>query len=482
MLLRQIFDPKLAQYAYLIGCQRTGEALIIDPERDVDRYLTLAAEEGLRITAVAETHIHADFLSGARELAERGGVTLYLSAEGGADWQYEWAAPAEAKPRGYQVRLLHDDDTFRVGNIEIRALHTPGHTPEHLSFLVTDHGGGASEPMGIASGDFVFVGDLGRPDLLESAAGMAGQKDPSARALYRSTERFLALPDFLQVWPAHGAGSACGKALGAVPTSTVGYEKRTNAALDAARQGETAFVESILAGQPEPPPYFATMKRLNREGPPILGGLPEPRPLAAVQLAEILDRSETDGVDRVVVDTRLDRRGFMAGHLAGAIYAPLDRSFPTIVGSYLRPEQEIVLVVEEDRLDEAVRDLVRIGLDRVSAYIEPETLEDPALAPHRRAIPVIDFVVAENRRDQPGVTVLDVRRATEYAEEHLPGSVNIAHTRLLPRLDEVPASDEILVYCRSGARAASAVSALERAGRRVVLVDDLLARWVRRVA
>ena len=480
MLLRQIFDPKLAQYAYLIGCQRTGEALIIDPERDVDRYLTLAAAEGLRITAVAETHIHADFLSGARELAERGGVTLYLSAEGGADWQYEWAAPVEAKPRGYQVRLLHDGDTFRVGNIEIRALHTPGHTPEHLSFLVTDHGGGASEPIGIASGDFVFVGDLGRPDLLESAAGQTGQKEPSARALYRSTARFLELPDFLQVWPAHGAGSACGKALGAVPMSTVGYEKRTNAALDAARQGESAFVESILAGQPEPPPYFATMKRLNREGPPILGGLPEPRKLGAVQLAARLDEAEGSGP--VVVDTRLDRRAFMAGHLAGSIYAPLDRSFPTIAGSYLRPEQEIVLVVEDDRLDEVVRDLVRIGFDRVRAYVEPTALDDPALAEHRRQIPVIDFTAAEDRRGRTGTTLLDVRRATEFAAGHLPGAINIAHTRLLPRLDEVPVSEELLVYCRSGARAASAVSALERAGRRVVLVDDLLARWEQRVA
>ncbi|MEO1085915.1 MAG: MBL fold metallo-hydrolase, partial [Acidobacteriota bacterium] len=178
MLLRQIFAPKLAQYAYLIGCQRTGEALIIDPERDVDRYIELARREGLRLVAVDETHIHADFLSGARELAEELGARLYLSDEGDADWKYEWAIKGD-----YDVHLLRDGDTFEIGKIEIRALHTPGHTPEHLSFVVTDRGGGADEPIGVATGDFVFVGDLGRPDLLESAAGVAGQMDPSARAL-----------------------------------------------------------------------------------------------------------------------------------------------------------------------------------------------------------------------------------------------------------------------------------------------------------
>ncbi|MEM7353347.1 MAG: MBL fold metallo-hydrolase, partial [Acidobacteriota bacterium] len=362
MLLRQIGDPKLAQYAYLIGCQRTGEALIIDPERDIDRYVEIAREEDLHLTAVAETHIHADFLSGARELAETHGTKLYLSAEGGPDWQYEWTSQGD-----YDVRLLRDGDRFTVGGIEIQALHTPGHTPEHLSFIVTDRGGGADEPIGIASGDFVFVGDLGRPDLLESAAGVAGQMDPSARRLYRSIERFLALPDYVQVWPAHGAGSACGKALGAVPSSTVGYEKRHNAAIDAARRGEEAFVESILGGQPEPPLYFATMKRLNKEGAPVLGELPKPRPLEIEELQQALADDEA-----VVVDTRLDRTAFMDAHLAGSLYAPYDRSFPTIVGSYVRPEEAVVLVIDEAQVEAAIRDLVRIGFDRVGGFITPE--------------------------------------------------------------------------------------------------------------
>ncbi|MEM8994844.1 MAG: rhodanese-like domain-containing protein [Acidobacteriota bacterium] len=467
MLLRQIFDPKLAQYAYLIGCQRSGEALVIDPERDVDRYIELARREGLRLVAVAETHIHADFLSGARELAEALGVRLYLSDEGDADWKYEWAVGG-----AYDVQLLRDGDTFGVGNIDIRALHTPGHTPEHLSFVITDRGGGAEEPIGVVTGDFVFVGDLGRPDLLESAAGVAGQMDPSARTLYRSLDRFLDLPDYVQVWPGHGAGSACGKALGAVPSSTVGYEKRHNAALDTARLGEDAFVEAILGGQPEPPLYFATMKRLNKEGPPILGRLPN---------AEALDldalRSALDDPDTVVVDTRTDRRAFMDGHLDGALYAPFDRSFPTIVGSYVRPRERIVLLIDEMHVGEAIRDLVRIGFDRVGGFATPDAPAAPELADRLRSTPVVDFARAERERIRPGVTLLDVRRAAEHAAGHIPGSLHIAHTRLLDCLDDVPKGGELFVHCQSGGRASAAVALLERAGHKVRLVDDAFGRW-----
>src|SRR5690349_7083960 len=178
MLLRLLYDDALAQAAYLIGCQATGEAIVIDPERDVDRYFDAAKKEGLNLVAAAETHIHADFLSGSRELAEKG-VRVYLSAEGGPDWQYRWAA-------SYKHRLLHDNDTFTIGNISFRVIHTPGHTPEHICFEVTDQGGGAAEPMGVITGDFVFVGDLGRPDLLETAAGQSGTKGAGAHQLFNS--------------------------------------------------------------------------------------------------------------------------------------------------------------------------------------------------------------------------------------------------------------------------------------------------------
>lgn len=471
MLFRQIVDSKLAQYAYLIGCQRTGEALVIDPERDIDQYLRLAEQEGLRITAVADTHIHADYLSGVREFAERG-VRVYLSDEGDQNWKYEWA-----RKGGYDVTLLRDGDSFRVGNIEIRAIHTPGHTPEHLSYLVIDHGGGASEPMGIATGDFVFVGDLGRPDLLESAASMKGVQEPSARRLYGSVQRFLEMPDFLQVWPGHGAGSACGKSLGAVPQSTVGYERRFNAAIDAAQRGEDAFVEAILTGQPEPPLYFARMKQLNKEGVPLLGRLPEPERIDSASLGSVVAIKNVS-----VIDTRLDRAAFMARHLPGALYAPLNKSFNTAVGSLVAdPQQPIVLVVDEDRVEEAVRDLVRVGYDRILGYVTPAELgryfEDGG---RWASIERIGFDEVAERRRIPGTRVVDVRYASEYDAAHVPGAVNISYTRLADRLDDVPSGARLLVHCASGGRAAVAASLLKRSGFDVQFVDDAFTTWASR--
>ena len=462
MYLRQIFDPNLAQYAYLIGCQRTGEAIVIDPERDIDRYVDIAAEEGLRIVAATETHIHADFLSGARELAEQLGVKLYLSDEGDEDWKYRWAQDGD-----YDVQWLSDRDEFRIGNIGFEVLHTPGHTPEHVSFLITDHGGGASDPIGIASGDFVFVGDVGRPDLLETAAGVVGAQDPSARRLYASTRRFLDLQDHVQVWPGHGAGSACGKALGAVPQSTVGYERRFNTALSF--DTEDTFVSAILDGQPEPPVYFARMKDLNRHGIPVLGALPSPERVAADRLVEL---AGSDG--SVIVDTREDRTAYFEGHVHGSIYSPLGVAFPMVVGSYVDPSDDIYLVVEEDELDEAVRTLVRIGYDRVVGFATPADL---AAADGLVSVPAVAFSDFDAEPDTASITVLDVRGAAEFAGAHVPGAINVAHTRLAPRLDEVPRDKPVAVHCRSGARASAAASYLERSGYDVSVIDGAFANW-----
>jgi len=466
MFFRQIFDEKLAQYAYLIGCQQTGEALLIDPERDIDRYLRLADQEGLRITAVTETHIHADFLSGAREFAERG-VRVYLSGEGPPEWRYRWPELGD-----YDVVLLRDGDTFSVGKIEVAAVFTPGHTPEHLSFTVTDRGGGADAPMGIVSGDFVFVGDTGRPDLLESAAGVEGAMAEGATSLYRSVQRFLELPDYLQLWPGHGAGSACGKALGAVPESTVGYERRFSPALSAAQDSEDAFVDYVLDAQPEPPLYFGRMKRLNRDGPPVLGELPHPPELGASDVDALLERD-----DLALVDARENR----TGHLPGSLYAPYDETFPTVTGSYVRGDQPIVLVVERDRIDDAVRDLVRVGLDDVQGYLTPHALEAWVKEGGRLArIDEIDIFELDEHLAAPATTPLDVRRAAEYREDHIPDAFNVAHTRLLDRLDEIPRDRRLLVYCRSGARSAVASALLAREGFDVLYVNGFVDVWLHR--
>ena len=468
MLFRQIWDAKLAQYAYLIGCQATGEAIIIDPERDIDQYLELAEKEGLEITAAVDTHIHADYLSGMREFAERG-VHVYASDEGDADWKYEWLIGSN-----YNYTLLKHGDEFKIGNIKLTAVHSPGHTPEHLSYLVTDLGGGADRPIGIASGDFVFVGDLGRPDLLESAAGHAGVMEPSARTLYNSVQHFLKLDDFIQVWPAHGAGSACGKALGAVPTSTVGYEREYNAAIDAALRGEDVFVETILEGQPEPPMYFARMKRDNKIGPKVLGTLPQPKHLFAEDLKALAGNT---GV--AVLDTRLDRSAFMARHLPGSLYAGFNKAFNTAAGSIIEEDMDIYLIIEEEHVEEAVRDLVRVGLDNIKGYATPETLE--AYANHGGEMATIREIpidkIPDTLASMDDAVVLDVRNASEHAPAHIPGSANIAYTRLWVRRDEVPAGTKI-VHCVSGGRAAVSTALLARLGHDVIFVSGEWKDWV----
>ena len=474
MLFRQYADPKLAQYAYLVGCQKTGQALLIDPERDVDRYVEAAEREGLTITAVAETHIHADFLSGARELAARYDAHLYLSDEGaGEGWASNWA-----KDSRYAVTFLRDGDTFSIGNIDVTAVHTPGHTPEHMSFVVVDRGSGATTPIGIATGDFVFVGDLGRPDLLEQAAGMHGVQEPSARTLFHSLPRFTALEEYVQVWPAHGAGSTCGKALGAVPTTTVGYEKRYNASLAAADAGEDAFVDAILSGQPEPQMYFARMKRDNRDGVPLLSGLPQPRKLTAHELGQ----HAMDG-QSLVVDARLDRSAFMARHLPGALYAPLNKSFNTVVGSLVVDETApIVLIVEEGQVEEAVRDLVRIGYDHVVGFATPATLQayfenGGAFA----TIEEVDFDAVEKARARGDAAVVDVRFASEFEGGHVPGAVNASYTRLPAYLESrIPAGKTLFVHCASGARSAAASAFLARQGFSVKYVNGAFADYAAR--
>lgn len=460
MFLRMVYDEKLAAAAYVIGCQRTGQAIVIDPQRDVDRYEKLAEVNGLKIVAVAETHIHADFLSGARELAENGAVA-YLSDEGDADWKYHWL---ERKTGGgkYTHRLLKGGDTFSVGNIEFKAVHTPGHTPEHLCYLVTDRGGGADKPMGVATGDFVFVGDVGRPDLLESAAGFKGKAAPAAHQLFESVRTFMGWPDYLQVWPAHGAGSACGKALGAVPTSTVGYEKMFNPSVRAA-SAEQAFVDFILDAQPEPPLYFARMKHDNKMGPKVLGiagggGVGLPKRLSTADLTAL------DGKTTALIDTR-PWAAFKSQHVPGALYLPLNNSFTTDAGSLVDESEPIVLIVEPARLDEAVRDLIRVGLDRLIGWIDPQQIEE------YRAAGGTLVTTDEHTTDQARALietgnpfVLDVRRGAEFRQGHIRGAVNIPHTRLRSRMEDLPRNRRILVNCRSGGRSSRACSLLQRHG------------------
>jgi hydroxyacylglutathione hydrolase len=448
VFLKRFYDDGLAQASYLIGCAATGEAMVIDANRDVDQYITAAKAEKLEITHVTETHIHADYVSGSRELASRTGAKLFLSAEGGKDWQY-----AFAKSDG--ATLVKDGDIIKVGNIRIEAMHTPGHTPEHLSFLVTDTAG-ASDPMGIVTGDFVFVGDVGRPDLLEKAAKVANTMEAGARTLFHSLERFRTLPDYLQVWPGHGAGSACGKSLGAVPSSTVGYEKRFNWGVGTTNEQD--FVAMVLAGQPEPPLYFAEMKRINRDGPPILGGFKVPPCADRAALADAL------GQRAVVVDMR-PAADFARGHIPGTINIPLNKSFSTWAGWLVRYDQQIHLIGTEADVTKAVRELAMIGLDTVTAWYEPMVIAQWMDAGSTLGtVAKTDVAALAPRLARGEVTVLDVRNRSEFEAGHLPGALHIPVGHLSARLAEIPRDKPIIVQCQSGSRSAIATSVLQKLG------------------
>jgi hydroxyacylglutathione hydrolase len=451
MIVKRFYDEKLAQASYLIGCAATGEALVVDANRDVEQYIRMAEEEGVRITHVTETHIHADYVSGSRELAHRTGAQLYLSDEGGEDWKYAFAADARAI-------LVLDGDHFEVGNIRIDVMHTPGHTPEHISFLVTD-GAAADRPIGVLTGDFVFVGDVGRPDLLEKAAKVEGTMEAGARTLFRSLERFKAQPDYLQIWPGHGAGSACGKGLSAIPTSTVGYERLFNWAFQI--ESEDEFVDAVLAGQPEPPRYFAEMKRINKEGPRILGGFSRPERLAGGRMVELLAQG------RMVVDAR-PAGAFAIRHIPGTVSIPLDRSFTTWAGWLVSYAEDFYLIVD-DRcrhcIDEAVRDLAMIGLDRVAGYFGSEVVDSWEAAGRKlQSVPQVSVAELEARMRDEDVAVVDVRGAAEWEAGRIPGVPNIPLGYLEERLEEIPADRPVVAHCQGGARSAIAAGLLQAKG------------------
>lgn len=451
MIFSRFYDPKLAQASYLLGCPASREAVVIDPNRDVDRYLQAADEEGLRIGHVTETHIHADFVSGARELAHRSGARLYLSDAGADDWKYAYAAEAHAMP-------LRDGSCFKVGVVELRALHVAGHTPEHLVFLVTDTAT-ASEPMGALTGDFLFVGDVGRPDLMERAVRMKGSMEEAARQLFRSLQRFRALPDYLQIWPGHGAGSACGKTLGAVPQSTLGYEKRFNWAFGVTDESE--FVRAVLAGQPDPPRYFAEMKRINRSGPPLLGGIRRP---ARLQVGTLVSLLEHGGM---VVDTR-EAPEFARAAVPGTINIPAARTFTSWAGSLLPYDRDFYLIVDDHRVhavDHLVRDLAGIGLDRLAGYFGSEVVDAWRISKgDLQTIPTLTVGEVAAQQRSNAMVVLDVRGEGEWNAGHVPGALNVPIGHLEQRLDEIPRDRAVIVHCQTGARAAMAASILRARG------------------
>ncbi|EAQ79936.1 MBL fold metallo-hydrolase [Blastopirellula marina] len=457
MLLKYFYDSALAHASYLVGCQKSGDAIVIDPGRNVQPYLDAAQAAGLQIVGAAETHIHADFVSGARELADRIGAKLYLSDEGPDDWKYGYAADVNAQ-------LLKDGDAFYVGNVKLETLHTPGHTPEHISFVLTDEGGGASEPMGIFTGDFVFVGSIGRPDLLETAAGVVGSAKLGARQLFQSVAKFRELPDHLQVWPAHGAGSACGKGLGAIPSSTVGYEKRFNPALQYA--DEQAFVDYILADQPETPFYFAVMKRVNKAGPALLGSLPSVAPVDPIVLRSVAEIN-------LVIDVT-PSADFAAAHVPGTINIPA-KMLTQWAGFLVDYDQPIYLIVEDQALPDCLTSLRSIGVDQVGGFFNASAVRQSGMRVQSYASATPHQLRAQI--EQQAATLLDVRSAEEFGRGHIPGAQHRFLGKLLRTIGELDKSQSYVVQCQSGARSAIAASLLQRGGFDVTNMSGGFQAW-----
>jgi hydroxyacylglutathione hydrolase len=455
VLLTRFYHEGLAQASFLVGCQKTGEALVIDANRDAEQYIAVAQREGMRISHVTETHIHADYLSGSRELAARTGARLYLSAEGGTEWQYANAAADGAT-------LLRDGDAIRVGNLRLDVLHTPGHTPEHLTFILTDTPA-SPHPVGAFTGDFIFVGDVGRPDLLERAAQVEGTMRAGAAQLFASLQRFVArLPDFLQLWPGHGAGSACGKSLGAVPQTTLGYEKVANWALQL--HDEHRFIEAVLDGQPDPPRYFATMKRLNRAGPAVLGHLPTPAHAAPARLVDVLKAGA------LVLDAR-PAEAAAAGFIPGTLNIPLNKSFVSWAGWLVDYDRDIYLLADEmgDAGDALARraaaELAMIGLDRVRGWFGADAVSHwQASGRPLHQTPQVDETTLAEWLRQGTATVVDVRNAGEWDEGHIAGAVHVPLGRLEESLHTLPPAAPLVMQCQGGGRSAIAASLARRAG------------------
>jgi hydroxyacylglutathione hydrolase len=439
MLLRTIYDSRLAHASYLIGCQETGTAIVVDPSRNVTPYVQLAQEEGLSIVAVTETHIHADFVSGVRELAHVTGATLYLSGMGGREWQYRF-------PDSDTITLLGDGDVIEIGNVKLQAMHTPGHTPEHLCFLLTDTLA-TSVPMGILSGDCLFVGDVGRPDLLEKVVNVTESSLKGARQQFVNLQRLRAMPDYIQILPAHGAGSACGKALGAVPSSTLGYEKLVNPAFQFT--SESAFIAWLLDGQPEPPRYFAQMKQVNQHGATLLKDLPQPQHIEHAEDVEIVPENA------LFLDTR-PAAHYARYHLPRTVNIPIsNRNFSTYVGWFVRYDQPVFFVAYPNDVQEVIGELFEIGVDDVRGYFHAQVARTSSLMTH---------TLTPREVYQKGLRIIDIRNEDEIAQERIPGSSAVHMGDIPASIHRLPKDEPIVIQCATGVRSAIVTSLLESLG------------------
>lgn len=441
----------LAHASYLLGGDN-GEAAVIDPRRDVEEYLADAEAAGLTIKHVIETHLHADFVSGHVELARRTGATIYLGAKGGAKFPH------------HPVR---DGEEITMGDVTLRFLETPGHTPESLTILAFVQG--ESAPRIAFTGDTLFIGDVGRPDLVGSKGFTA---EDMARQMYRALrDKLLPLPDATEVWPAHGAGSACGKALSNDRVSTIGRERAQNPALRfVVNRDEAGFVQYATEGLSAAPLYFAHDAQKNREGAlPVADILKAARALTPAEVEELSE-------EVLVLDTR-SVADFGAGHLPGAVHIQLEGKFAPWVGNIVPPESAVIVVAAAGHEVETMTRLARVGYERIIGWLEGGMDAWRAAGGEIVTVPQVtpEALRARLKVRQDAPAVLDVRARDEWDAGHIEGAVNIPLAELSSRLDEVPAGP-LVAMCGSGYRSSIACSLLQRAGRRQVA--NLAGGWI----
>jgi len=457
MILKQFYLNCLAHASYLIGDEQTHTAAVVDPQRDIDQYLAFAAEHGLKIEHVFLTHLHADFIAGHLELRDRVGAKIYLGA----------AAKAE-----YPFVPLHDGDTVEFGRVRLKALETPGHTPESISLLVYNLDRSATEAEAVLTGDTLFIGDVGRPDL---RVALGWSANDLGGLLYDSLrDKLMALPDSAAVYPAHGAGSLCGKALSKETVSTIGEQRRSNYALQPMSKAQ--FIDLVTADQPEAPSYFTYDAVLNsRERPTLEQTLERVNALTLDQLLAL------QSVGAQVLDTR-DPAEFAAAHLTGSINVGLVGQYATWAGSVLTHEQPIVIIADPGREQEAAMRLGRIGLDQVVGYLKDglhsvRSRPDLMMSTERLSAQVAADRVADAAPDRAPVMV-DVRGPGEREQKRIAGSIGIPLMQLGKRLAELPADRPLLVYCAGGYRSSIAASLLQRHGfKQVSEIAGGIAAW-----
>lgn len=447
MFFHQRFIPGLAIASYVVGDEKAKTVAVIDPTRDVDEYVRLAKEEGLHITHVLETHVHADYVSGSAELKARlgGKPEVVVSGMGGP----EWTPP-------YADRVVKDGDEVALGNVRLKAVHTPGHTPEHVTWALYDDTRSRDTPWLLFTGDFVFVGDVGRPDLLGP-----GEQKALARQLYASVfEKLAAVPDFTEIFPAHGPGSLCGKAIGSRRSSTLGYERQFNPALRKAPEAE--WTEALLKDMPLAPPYFKLMKRVNAAGPTVLGlDPPGQRRFTAKEL------HERACADCMVVDVRA-KEAYASAHVPGSINIPLGQNLPSWAGWVLPYDKRLVIVPGDPaEMPEVVTHLIRVGLDQIEGYLEDgmDAWENHGFPLSQLGTASVQDLASRLATTGPGRPfVLDVRTETEWAGGHIDGALHVHGGVLKDRFEEVPKDRPVAVVCGTGYRGSIAASFLKSHG------------------